>query len=142
MPGGRPTEYNSEVAALICGLIAQGQSLLEICSLESMPCRDTVYQWQKVHKEFSDNYAKAREDQKDFYFDQVRRVAFDETRDVTGELKMPNSVAVSRDRLKIDSLKWILGRMDPAKYGDKVQAEHTGSVGLTLIHSVPQPERE
>jgi hypothetical protein len=28
-------------------------------------------------------------------------------------------------RLKIDSLKWVLSRMNPKKFGDKVQQEHT-----------------
>lgn len=142
MPAGRPSSYTPETAQIICDLIAHGKSLMQICALESMPSRETIYQWQKVHPEFADDYAKARIRQADYYFELINAVAFDDSRDVTGELKMPNSVAVSRDRLKIDSLKWILGRMDPAKYGDKVQAEHTGSVGLTLIHDVPRPKRD
>ena len=142
MPAGRPTKYDRKTANLICNLLARGQSLRQICALDSMPHRDTVYEWIREHKEFSDHYTRSRQLQEDEYFDFMRDIAFDDSRDVTGELKMPNGVAVNRDRLKIDTLKWTLGRMNPGKYGDKVQAEHSGSVGVQLVHSIPQPSRE
>jgi hypothetical protein len=73
------------------------------------------------------------------FFEEIREIAFDDSRDVSGELAMPNPTAVNRDRLKVDSLKWMLGKMLPKKYGDKVEMEHTG--GVTLVHSIPRPVR-
>lgn len=116
--------------------------MLRICALEDMPGRETIYGWMRRHKEFADNYARARELQQEYYFEHMQDIAFDEARDVSGELKMPNNVAVNRDKLKIDTLKWTLGRMNPGKYGDKIQAEHSGQVGLTMIHDCPRPARE
>lgn len=107
-----------------------------------MPNRDTIYEWIRVNPEFSGHYDRARELQQDEYFDFMRDIAFDDSRDVTGELKMPNGVAVNRDKLKIDTLKWTLGRMNPGKYGDKVEQNHTGTVGLTLLHDCPRPKRD
>jgi hypothetical protein len=31
---------------------------------------------------------------------------------------MPNSVAVQRARLKVDTRKWLLSKLQPKKYGD------------------------
>jgi hypothetical protein len=140
---GRPSKYSKKTAELICDLLGQGQSLLRICALEEMPERETVYAWLRENKDgFSDKYRRARELQQEFYFEHMQEIAFDESRDVTGELKMPNNVAVNRDKLKIQTLQWTLGRMNPGKYGDKLATEHSGSVGLQLIHSIPQPKRE
>jgi hypothetical protein len=139
---GQPTKYDKKTGRVVCNLLARGQSLRQICALDSMPHRDTIYEWIRVNPEFSDNYRRARELQEDEFFDFMRDIAFDESRDITGELKMPNGVAVNRDKLKIDTLKWTLGRMNPGKYGDKVETNHTGSVGLQLIHSIPQPKRD
>lgn len=45
----------------------------------------------------------------------------------------PNSVSVARDKLKVDTRKWLLSRMDPKRYGDKVEQHHTGGVEVTQI---------
>src|SRR5690606_9454335 len=42
---GRPSDYNAHIAAEICGRIAEGQSLREICAAEDMPSRTTVFRW-------------------------------------------------------------------------------------------------
>lgn len=143
MGQGRPTKYNTRIAALICDLLGKGQSLLRICALDEMPTRETIYAWLREDRDgFSDKYRRARELQQEYYFEHMQDIAFDESRDVSGELKMPNNVSVNRDKLKIDTLKWTLGRMNPSKYGDKIQAEHSGQVGLTMIHDCPRPARE
>jgi hypothetical protein len=139
---GAPTTYNDYQADLICALLAEGKSLREICSLEGFPAKSTVYQWLAIPGHpFMDKYTRARDLQADAMFEKIQDVAFDESRDVTGELGMPNSVAVQRDKLKVDSLKWMLSKMLPKKYGDRIETEHTGTLGLQLVHSVPQPER-
>ena len=38
--------------------------------------------------------------------------------------------AVARNRLRVDSRKWLLSKMLPKVYGDKQQVEHSGSVDV------------
>lgn len=121
MPAGRPSKYRKETGELICALLGRGKSLMEICELDSMPTRETVYNWLQKDKDFFNAYARARVLQEEHYFDLIANVAFDESRDESGELRIPNAVAVQRDRLKVDTLKWKLGRMNPRKYGDKIE---------------------
>lgn len=40
-----------------------------------------------------------------------------------------DSTAVQRNRLRVDARKWLLSKMAPKKYGDKVTQEHTGANG-------------
>ena len=41
----------------------------------------------------------------------------------------PISDATGKARLQIDSRKWLLSKLVPKKYGDKVTTEHTGAEG-------------
>ena len=57
---GRPTIYSSELAARICDLVAERVPVVDICAMDEMPGKDTLYRWKRENKEFSDQYARAR----------------------------------------------------------------------------------
>ncbi len=71
-------------------------------------------------QEFSEQYARARNLQADYYADQVVDLAdeLDETAD---------NNAIQRCRLRIDSRKWKVARMMPKKWGDKQSLDVTSS---------------
>jgi hypothetical protein len=48
-----------------------------------------------------------------------------------------DSVAVQRNRLRMDARKWLAGKMNSKKYGDKVQTEGT----MAVTHQTVTPER-
>src|SRR6185295_1180431 len=41
--------------------------------------------------------------------------------------------AVQKQKLQIDTRKWILSKLAPKKYGDKVEVDHTGTVKIDAI---------
>lgn len=49
-----------------------------------------------------------------------------------------SAAAVARNRLRVDSRKWLAGKMNAKKYGDKVTNEVTGADGgaVQLVHTV------
>lgn len=49
------------------------------------------------------------------------------------EETVSDNTATGRDRLKVDSKKWILSRLLPKTYGDKITQEVTGAEGKDLI---------
>jgi len=55
----RPTKYTEELGDLICDLIKEGKTQTQICMLESMPARSTIYEWQKKYEAFSNKYREA-----------------------------------------------------------------------------------
>jgi hypothetical protein len=56
-------------------------------------------------------------------------IADDESRDTIDG--MPNNAAIGRDRLKIESRRWLAGKYNPAAYADKQL--HTGPDGQSPI---------
>jgi hypothetical protein len=143
----RPTDYNQEIADKICEAIADGQSLRSVCSDDDMPNKATVFRWLGLHKEFSDQYARAREEQAESLADEIVSIA-----DSAGNPLMVEDVpllkdgepvmyadasAVAHARLKVDARKWVASKLKPKKYGDKldVDAKHTGTIVLQLSES-------
>jgi len=119
---GRPSDYLPEVAADICSLLADGESLRKVCERPGMPNKATIFRWLAQHDEFRDQYAKATETRADAIFEEM----FDIADNVAEE-----AAAVGKARLRIDTRKWALARMNPKKYGDKVSQEidHKSSDG-------------
>ena len=132
---GRPTDYTEELAAFICSEMASGRSLRSICMQEDMPSSSSVYLWLSKHNRFSDNYAKAQIDRATAMAEEILDISDDSSGDaiVQEDRIVPNSVSVARDRLKVDTRKWLLSRMDPKRYGDKVTQEHTGGIEVSQI---------
>jgi len=121
----RPSEYSEEVAAEICERMIEGKGLLQICKDEDMPARGTVYRWLDGRPSFRDRYARAREAQMDYFAELIREIAFDESGDIVLQqvgnktTAVANHAKVQRDRLKVDSLKWIASKLFGRQYGDK-----------------------
>lgn len=133
---GRPTDYTEELAAHICSEVSSGRSLNSICKDEGMPNPSSVYLWLSKYRSFSDNYAKAQADRAAFFAEEIVEISDDSSGDFieVGDGRVaPNSTAVSRDKLKVDTRKWLMSRMDPKRYGDKVETVHSGSLEVQQI---------
>jgi len=111
---GRPSDYLPEVAADICARLADGESLRKVCERPGMPNKATVFRWIAQHEEFRDQYAKAAETRADAIFEEMFDIADEATEE---------SAAVAKARLRIDTRKWALARMNPKKYGEKVMQD-------------------
>lgn len=138
-PHGRPSIYTKAIAALICGRLAAGESLRAICRDENMPQESTVRAWalDDVHG-FYAQYAKAREIGYSGMADELLEIADETSRD-TIKNKSGDEVAdtewISRSRLRVDTRKWMLSKVLPKVYGDKVTADITADV----THNTEQP---
>ena len=114
---GRPSEYSDEIADIILGRISEGESLKGICrDLKIMNV--TVYSWMRARPSFLTLYAQAREDRADSLGDDLQEIA---------DASTPETVQV--DRLRTDVRKFIAAKLNPRKWGDRVQAALTGADG-------------
>ena len=80
------------------------------------------------HPDFASQYARATGLRTDVIFDEIEDIA-----DGDGD--------VARDRLRIDARKWSLSKMQPKKYGDRLEID--GEVATTVVHRTfhqPKPE--
>lgn len=138
---GRPTIYNKELADLICDKIASSnRGLAHICNEEGMPSRSTVHQWIVDNKEFSDKYARAREDQADFLAEEILTIADHSDKDTViiydkagNPIPTEDKEWTNRSRLRVDSRKWIASKLKPKKYGDKVELSGNPDAPLQII---------
>lgn len=134
---GRPSDYSPEVTRIICERLGQGDSLRQICQDETMPDKSTVMRWLHLHSEFRDQYACAREDQADFWAEQIIEISDDgendSYKDNDGNERI-NQDVIARSRLRVDTRKWLMARMAPKKYGDKIDVEQrtTHEVGASV----------
>lgn len=136
MAGGRPSDYNAEVASAVCLRLAEGESLRSVCRDESMPAKETVLRWIGVHPEFRNQYAQAKADGAEALAEEMFDIADDGTNDWMESVDEEGNVTgrkfdkehVQRSKLRIDTRKWYLSKIMPKKYGDKIQTEHSGSI--------------
>lgn len=132
---GRPTDYNEELAAHICSEVASGRSLRSICREDDMPAMSSVFLWLSRHPTFSEQYAKSQVDRATALAEEILEISDDASNDLLIQegKGAPNSVSVARDKLKVDTRKWLLSRMDPKRYGDKVETVHSGELEIKQI---------
>lgn len=104
-----------------------------------MPPERTIYGWLAAHEDFQQNYARARERQADKLAAEIIEIADDasgdtvtRTNDDGSEYEVANHEWIARSRLRVDARKWAASKLAPKKYGDKIEATHTGEVGLTV----------
>ena len=125
---GRPSEYNHEVADLICTEIAcSSKSLKTICSQEGMPCVKTIMNWLRTNEEFLQQYTRAKQEQADFMVEEMIEIADDGSNDLMTIIKgneqyeTENKEVTNRSKLRVETRKWIASKLKPKKYGDKLE---------------------
>ena len=130
---GRPlnacTRYTLELAEEICQRIASGESLAAICRSEHMPPTATVQTWVLDNREgFAAVFDRARELRAEKWAEELIDIADDSTNDYMDRVNAQGNVTrvldtehVARTRLRLDTRKWVISKVLPKKYGDKVE---------------------
>jgi hypothetical protein len=118
------TVYTPELSHEICRRLTEGEPPKGICRDDGMPAESTVRLWGLDDVEgFAALYARARLVGYHTMADELIEIS-----DNTGT----DPAAVNRDRLRVDTRKWLLSKALPKIYGDKLTAEVTGKDGAPL----------
>lgn len=104
--------------------IEMGASLRSVLKEDGMPDAVTFYRWLDKDPEKVKQYARATELRADAKFDSIEQ-DYQEEPQRDPETGRIDSAWVQLQRLKIDSKKWELSKLNPKKYGDKVSLDHT-----------------
>jgi hypothetical protein len=105
--------------------IEDGEALRQI--LKSIPMSaSTFYEWLEGSEVMAKRYARACELRADAIFDEIIEIADDSSQDgiETDNGPIVNSEFVQRSRLRVDTRKWIVAKLNPKKYGDKNETTH------------------
>lgn len=140
MSGGRPTLFTEELAERICSELAAGAKLTEICAADDMPTDRTVYRWLAKDDKFCQQYARAQEDRTSAMAEELLEIADNGANDWMERNHgddaawVTNGEALQRSRLRVDTRKWLMSKMAPKKYGDKIIQEQSGPDGGPIQH--------
>jgi hypothetical protein len=137
---GRPSSFTKETADKICEQIATtSKGLRSICSQEGMPSLRTVMNWlhegekqdsKQEYRDFLQQYARAKDEQADLLVEEMIDIAEHTNEDHTA---FTGINVIQRDKLRIETRKWIAMKLKPKKYGDKVDLNHAGTIGIQQI---------
>lgn len=108
---GRPSEYRPEYCEAVIEYMGQGYSLTAFAGSIRV-ARDTVYEWVKAHREFSDAVSRAR----------GARVAALETK-----------LLRSRKGAETSASIFALKNADPVEWRDVKHTEHKHSVAVETL---------
>ena len=124
-----------KIFPLILSEIEEGASLRSILRREDMPSRYTFFEWLHNDEEKTNQYARSCELRSEFIFEEILLIADESSNDtiITDKGEIPNSEWMARSRLRVDARKWMLGKMNPKKYGEKIQTEHSGEITTNII---------
>lgn len=141
--------FGEKVKDSILERLAEGESLRAICQGEDMPAASTVCLWVKDDDAFAERYARAREVGFTLLAEELLEIADDGKNDTytddNGNIRTDHDV-IARSRLRVDTRKWMLAKMLPKVYGEKVVNEHTGSDGgkieVAVTHRIIHPNAD
>ena len=108
-----------------------------------MPSTTTVFRWLgndevPAFRAFKDRYAKSRRIGLEMIADEMLEIA--DASAINTATGMIDSGLVQKQRLQIDTRRWLLSKLNPTKYGDKTALEHQGGITLTVVTGVPRSD--
>ena len=118
------TKYTKADYDAVLDRVREGMSLRKACEPSHLPSAPSVCERVADNSAFAEQYARARETRTEGMFEDILDIADDAGLDPKDR------------RVRIDTRKWMLGKMAPKRYGDKVSLEHTGEGGGPIRHEV------
>ena len=137
---GRPEIWTQELADAVCFQIAHGHSLRTVCADEKLPGMTTIFKWLREREDFAKQYARATEERTEAMAEDILDIADDGSNDLMTiqkgnvEYEVENKEVTNRSRLRVDTRKWLMAKMKPKKYGEKLDLTSDGKALPTPIY--------
>ena len=137
----KPKDWAEDWKLQFIERIAQdGRTLRSVVSDKDIPSAVYVYDEMERDPDFAKQYARAANERADAIFEEILEIADDSANDYMDRKRQDGSVDhdslnaenIQRSRLRVDARKWMLGKMRPKKYGDKLDLNHSGSFNVTI----------
>lgn len=122
------------IQAVLDHIILDKMSLSKACKEENLS--DGLFRyWMKDDDDLVERYTRACEIRWNSLADEIFDISDDNTDDdifTEDGKRMPNTEWLSRSRLRVDTRKWFLSKVLPKVYGDKLEVDNKGEVGLNI----------
>lgn len=130
-----PEEIEEKFELIIRDIEENNQPIRKAVKGKDMPDITTFYKWLEQDEEKAKRYARACETRADNLFEEILDIADESNADIsfTDEGRMTiDGQAIQRSKLRIEARQWVLGKLNPKKYGTKVQNELSGEININL----------
>jgi hypothetical protein len=131
--------FNKVKADSICKLIEEGKSLRSAC-FDNDIAPSTVLGWVNDNDSFSEQYARARTVGYKLLADEILSIADEKDVEVKhdgDDVRLDLSpTAVARNRLRVDTRKWMLSKMLPKVYGDKLELSGNKDAPIEVVSRI------
>ena len=123
-------EGRKELANQVIDMMTEGHSTRTACKMVGLPM-GTFLRWCDNDAALADQYTRARAILLEHMAEDTLEIA-DEAVGTTDN-GGTDSGAVAKQRLQVDTRKWLLSKLAPKKYGDKITQEVTGANGGPIL---------
>ena len=133
--------FSQDKADAICAALSSGLSLRKAAAANGTTVQ-SVLRWEEANPAFADQYARARATGYKLMADEIIEISDDASGDVveTDNGPKPNAEFTARSRLRVDSRKWMLSKMLPKIYGDKIETTHeVGDSIRAVVREIVKP---
>lgn len=113
----KPDERAALAKAIIDGMALEGLSCFKACEAVGVPIGSFI-RWTVEDAELAESYTRARETLVERMAAETLAIA--DAPVGSTEHGTTDSGAVQKQRLQVDTRKWLLSKIAPKKYGDKV----------------------
>jgi hypothetical protein len=107
-----------QIADKVFSEMRQGLSAYKACVKVGIP-QSTLNHWLNDDVELAADYARAREELHEFIAAEI--VAIADAPVPSNEKGGLDPGAIQKQRLQVDTRKWLLSKLAPKKYGDKIE---------------------
>ena len=127
-------EEREKLFETIFELIENGNSLRKSLATVKLSSK-TFYEWLELEENESKvkQYARACEERAEALLDEMLDIVDDTSCDIIetdlGDgmlVEKPNNEVIQRSRLRYDARKWLVSKLNPKKYGEKVDVTSGG----------------
>jgi len=121
-------EQKTELINIICEKISDGMALRNVLKNKDLPDAVTFYSWIDEDKDKLKQYVRATELRSEAIFEDILDIADKQDKDVyinNEGIEVVDNNVIQRSRLMVDARKWHLSKLNPKKYGDKLEVEQT-----------------
>jgi len=118
-------KMNDEIFTQICEITSNTSKGIQVILKELDTSVGVFWRFKESSTERQEQYTRAKNLQLLVLAGEILSISDDKADDtLDGEFgKTGNSAAVNRAKLQTDSRKWLLSKLAPKEYGDKIQVE-------------------
>lgn len=109
-------------------LVSEGMTKTAACAQMGLPVT-VATGWILRDEEFQKRWRMARVEQAHSLADQALAIADEDAHD---------SASVLRNRLRVDTRKWLTSKIAPKMYGERIMNDHTHTVGVVVLPGLSQ----